>query len=202
MVFRSLGVKRPKLDPLLAERVPPGQHVTKRWPILHQGAVPEFDAQSWDFQIFGLVARPLRLTWSEFRELPLVEVAADMHCVTRWSKLDNTWQGVSAKEIMSRCRVLPEARFVLFHAEGGYSANLPLSAFDVEDVLLAVKHDGEDLSPEHGFPVRAVVPQRYAWKSAKWLRGIEFLAEDRPGFWEDYGYHLDGDPWREERFAE
>ncbi len=202
MVFRSLGVKRPKIDPSLAGRLPPGQHLTQRWPVLHQGAVPPFDPASWVFRVFGLVERPLRLTWPEFQALPRTTVGADMHCVTRWSKLDNVWEGVSARELLARARPLAEARFVLFHADGDYTANLPLAAFDDEDVLLALKHGGEDLTPEHGAPLRAVVPKRYAWKSAKWLRGIEFLAEDQPGFWENYGYHNDADPWREERFAE
>ena len=202
MVFRSLGVKRPKIAPELAERVPPGQHVTARWPVLHHGAIPPFNPAAWDLRVFGLIERPLRYTWEEFQALPRFTFTADMHCVTRWSKLDNAWEGVAAREIIARARPLPEARFVLLHAEGGYTANLDLDAFAADDVLLALKHGGEDLSPEHGQPLRAVIPSRYAWKGAKWLRAIEFLADDRPGFWEKYGYNNNADPWREERFAE
>ena len=182
--------------------MPPGQHVTQRWPVLHHGSIPPFNAATWDFRVFGLVEAPLRFTWDEFLALPRVTVTADMHCVTRWSKLDNSWEGVAAREIMSRTKVRPEARFVLFHADGGYTANIPLAAFDDDAALLAIKHNGEELAPEHGFPLRAVIASRYAWKSAKWLRGIEFLAEDHLGFWEQYGYNSNADPWNEERFAE
>ncbi len=202
MVVRGRPVKRPSIAPELANRVPPGQHVATRWPVLHHGEVPPFDPATWDFRVFGLVEEPLRLGWEEFLALPRITVAGDLHCVTRWSKLDNRWEGVAAREIVRRAKVRPEARFALLHADGGYTANLPLAALAADDALLALKHDGEDLLPEHGAPLRAVVPQRYAWKSAKWLRGIEFLAEDRPGFWEGFGYHDNADPWREERFAE
>ena len=202
MVFRSLGVKRPRVSPGLEDRVPPGQYLTERWPVLHHGTIPIFDPATWDLRIFGLVKQPLRLSWEAFQALPRVGVTADMHCVTRWSKLDNTWEGVAFREIMNRVQVLPEATHIVFHSDGGYTANLPLATVDDDDVVLATKHDGEDLSPEHGAPLRSVVPKRYAWKSAKWLRGIEFLAQDRPGFWEQYGYHNEADPWREERFTE
>ena len=202
MVSRSRVVRRPQIAPELDDRVPPGQFVTPRWPVLHHGKVPSFDPATWDFRVFGLVEEPLRFTWQEFRDLPRVTVAGDLHCVTRWSKLDNSWEGVAAGEIVRRARVRPEARFVLLHADGGYTANLPLAGFTAEDVVLALEHDGAALTPEHGFPVRAVVPKRYAWKSVKWLRAIEVLATNRPGFWEGYGYHDNADAWREERFAE
>ena len=202
MGFRAMGVKRPKISPELADRVPPGQHVTARWPVLHQGSGPEFDPVRWDLRVFGLVEAPLRFSWDEFLVLPRVQVRADMHCVTRWSTLDNTWEGVPAREILARAGVRPEARFVVFHAAEDYAANIPLAAFDDDDVVLAIKRNGEELTPEHGYPVRAIVPKRYAWKGAKWLRGIEFVAEDQPGFWEQYGYNNSADPWREERFAE
>jgi DMSO/TMAO reductase YedYZ molybdopterin-dependent catalytic subunit len=201
MAFRSTGLKRPKIPAELADRVPPGQYPTERWPVLHVGAVPGFDPATWDFRVFGLVERPVRLTWAEVQDLPTVEVTADMHCVTRWSKLDNRWEGVAAGEIIRLVGPAPAARFVLCRGEGGYSANLPLAAFAADDVVLAVAHDGATLSPAHGFPVRLVVPGRYAWKSVKWLRGIEFLPADVPGFWERYGYSASADPWREERFA-
>ena len=200
MLARPRGVKRPTIPPALADRVPPGQHVATRWPVLHHGDVPPFDPTTWDFRVFGLVEAPLRLTWDEFLALPRVSRAGDLHCVTRWSKLDNAWQGVPARDVVGRAGPRPEARFALFHAEGGYTANLPLAALD--DALLALAHDGEPLTPEHGFPLRAVVPSRYAWKGAKWLRAVEFLANDQPGFWESFGYHPNADPWREERFAE
>jgi len=202
MVVRPRAIKRPQIDPGLAHRLPPGQHLARRLPVLHHGDVPPFDPATWDLRVSGLVERPLRLTWPEFQQLPRVTVDGDLHCVTRWSKLDNRWEGVAARHVIALAGVKPEARFVLFHADGGYTANLPLAAFDADDALLALARDGEPLTPEHGAPLRVVVPRRYAWKSAKWLRGIEFLAEDRPGFWEEYGYHHDGDPWREERFAE
>jgi DMSO/TMAO reductase YedYZ molybdopterin-dependent catalytic subunit len=202
MVSRSSALKRPSVSPEMASRVPPGQFVTQRWPILHDGSVPAFDPATWDLRVFGLVEHELRFTWQDLQTLPRVVVNGDMHCVTRWSKLDNTWEGISLREIIQRAGVSPDARFVMFHAEAGYSANLPIAAVDGGDALLAMKHNGAELTPEHGFPLRAVVPARYAWKSAKWLRGIELMAEDRPGFWERYGYHSNADHWREERFAE
>jgi DMSO/TMAO reductase YedYZ molybdopterin-dependent catalytic subunit len=202
MAFRSTGLKRPKVPVELADRVPPGQYPTDRWPVLHVGAVPGFDPATWDVQVFGLVERPMRLTWAELQALPTVEITADMHCVTRWSKLGNRWEGVALRHLLDLAGVKPQARYLVFHCEGGYTANLPLEVAGGDDVLLALKHGGEPLAPEHGFPLRAVVPKRYAWKSAKWLRGIELLAEDRPGFWEQYGYSNSADPWQEERFAE
>lgn len=201
MVTRSRGVKRPVAVPTVGERLPPGQHPTRRWPVFHHGEIPAVDLATWDLRVFGLVEEPLRLTWAAFLALPRVTVTADMHCVTRWSALDHTWEGVAAAEIAARAKPRPGARFVLAHAEGGYTANLPLEAFLDPGALLASAHNGEALTPEHGAPLRLVVPDRYAWKSAKWLRGIEFLAEDRPGFWEGYGYHDNADVWREERFA-
>lgn len=201
MGVRPARVRRPLIPPEVAERVPPGQHPTRRWPVLHYGAIPPFDPETWDFSVLGEVQIPLRLDWREFQALPRVTVTGDLHCVTRWSKLDNSWQGVSAREIVERAGVTAEARFVLLHGEGGYTANLPIAALD-DGVLLAMANDGEALTPEHGAPLRAVIPSRYAWKSVKWLRAIEFLTEDRPGFWEAYGYHDNADPWREERFAD
>ena len=205
MIPRSLerrGLKRPRIAPELDGRVPPGQHPTRRWPVLHHGDVPVFDPQTWDLRLNGRIEKPVRLDWEAVLALPRITVNADLHCVTRWSALDNTWEGVAAREILSLVRLKSGAAFVLFHAEGGYTANLPLSAFADDDVLLAIKHNGEALTPEHGAPLRAIIPKRYAWKGPKWLRRIEFLAEDQPGFWEQYGYHNDADPWREERFAE
>ena len=202
MVFRSLGLKRPVIDPEIAGQIPPGQFRTERWPVLHQGAPPHFDPATWDFSVTGLVENPVRLTWHQFVHLPRKTIQADMHCVTRWSKLDNAWEGVPLRAVLEAARPRPAARFALIGCDGGYSTNLPFAALTEDDVLLALRHDGEELSPDHGFPVRLVVPQRYAWKSAKWVRSIELTADDRPGYWERYGYHGNGDPWREERFAE
>ena len=195
-------MRRPRVAPEIADRLPPGQFLTQRWPVLHYGAVPTFDPATWDLRVFGEVERPLRFSWEEVRALPRVTVRADMHCVTRWSKLDNTWEGVPARYVAEQAEVKTGAAFVLFHAEGGYTASVPLATFNDEDVVLVLKHDGEELTPEHGFPLRVVVPKRYAWKGPKWLRGIEFLTEDRLGFWEKYGYSNSADPWLEERFAE
>jgi DMSO/TMAO reductase YedYZ molybdopterin-dependent catalytic subunit len=202
MVSRPAGPKRPRVPDEVAERIPPGQFLTERWPVLHYGSIPPFEPASWDLRVFGLVEKELRFGWDDLLALPRVTVQADMHCVTRWSKLDNTWEGISARSLIETAGVKPEARFVLFHCDGGYTANIPLDVFDNDDVLLALKHDGADLTPEHGFPLRVVVPQRYGWKSAKWIRAIEFMAEDRPGFWEQYGYSMNADHWKEERFAE
>lgn len=189
-------------DPALAERVPPGQYVTEKFPVLHYGSVPQIDLARWELVVRGLVGRPLRLTWEEFRRLPRGRVVADIHCVTRWSKLGTTWEGVPFRTIVELAEVRPEASHVVAHAEGGYTTNLPLAVLLDDDVLLADTYEGAPLEPEHGFPVRLLVPKRYFWKSAKWLRGLEFLDHDEPGFWERYGYHNDADPWREERFSE
>jgi DMSO/TMAO reductase YedYZ molybdopterin-dependent catalytic subunit len=186
--------------PELAERIPPGQIATSRWPVLHQGVVPPFDRATWDFRVWGLVETPRVWSWQELTTLPMAESAGDLHCVTRWSSLDHQWRGVAARSIAEIVRPTAEARFVMLQGEGGYAANLSLAAFLATDVLLATHHNGEPLTPEHGGPLRAVAPGRYAWKSVKWLRGLEFLRDDQPGFWEAYGYSNSADPWREERF--
>lgn len=201
MTVRGRGFKRPTMPADLADRVPPGQFLTQRWPVLHFGGIPEFDASTWDFRVYGLVEHPLRFTWNEFRTLPRVEANGDLHCVSRWSKLDNRWQGVSLKFLLDQAGVLPAARFALLQCEAGYTANITLATARSDAVLLAVAHDGEPLTPEHGFPVRAIVPGSYAWKSAKWLRAIELLDQDRLGFWEQHGYSSSADPWSEDRFA-
>jgi DMSO/TMAO reductase YedYZ molybdopterin-dependent catalytic subunit len=196
----SPDVRRP-------ERIPPRQAETRKWPILHAGSVPKFDPAAWDFTIFPkpLVSAVKRFTWPEFLALPRVKVFADMHCVTRWSKLNNLWEGVATRELLNHVQVSPNATFVTIHSEYGFSTNLPVADFFGEDCLFALKHDGQDLSPDHGFPLRLVVPRLYAWKSAKWARGVEFMEEDRAGFWESWengGYHMRGDPWVEERFRD
>jgi DMSO/TMAO reductase YedYZ molybdopterin-dependent catalytic subunit len=183
-----------------AGRLPPGQSLTLKWPVLHYGAIPRFDPARWDFQISGLVEKPARLSWEEFNKLPQTEEVADFHCVTRWSRFDNRWQGVAVSEVLKLVKVSPEARFVLVHAEAGFSANLPLADFARPESLFAFRHDGEPLTAEHGYPVRLIVPHLYAWKSVKWVRGIELLASDQPGFWEQNGYHMYGDPFKDQRF--
>jgi DMSO/TMAO reductase YedYZ molybdopterin-dependent catalytic subunit len=180
--------------------VPPGQFVATRWPVLHQGEVPPFDPTTWDLRVWGLVEAPQCWTWETFVALPVVTVDGDLHCVTRWSSIGHAWTGVRPRTIVEIAGVQPDARFVILHGEAGYSANLPVAALFADDVMLATRHDGEPLTPEHGAPLRVVIPGRYAWKSVKWLRGLEFVSEDRPGFWEGYGYSNSADPWREERF--
>ncbi len=182
-------------------RVPPGQFVTEKWPVLTYGSTPKFDPKTWTFETFGLVEQPLRLTYEQFLALPRMEETADFHCVTQFSRLNNRWEGVSFREIARLTRPKAEAKFVVAHCDAGYTSNLPLEALIDDDVLLAYRHDGLDLSPEHGWPLRLVVPRRYAWKSAKWLRALEFLPQDRPGFWEVNGYSNNADPWKEERFS-
>jgi DMSO/TMAO reductase YedYZ molybdopterin-dependent catalytic subunit len=181
--------------------LPPGQSLTLKWPVLHYGSVPRFDSDRWDFRVYGLVEKPLRVTWDEFNKVPRISRTSDFHCVTRWSRFDNRWEGVSFREILKRVALKPGVAFVLVHAEQGFTANLPLEDLNREEVLFATHHDGEPLTAEHGFPLRLIVPHLYAWKSVKWVRGIEFLQHDYPGFWEQNGYHMRGDPWREERFS-
>ena len=185
-----------------AGRLPPGQSLTLKWPVLHAGSVPHFDPATWDFRVFGLVEEPLRLSWQEFSRLPTSEVIADMHCVTRWSRFDNRWGGVLATELMSRLKVKPDARHVMVHAEHGYTANLPLADFLRPATIFALTHDGDSLTAEHGYPLRLVVPHLYAWKSVKWVRGIELLDREEPGFWEQNGYHIYGDPFKEQRYSD
>lgn len=197
-LIRSSDVER-------AERIPPRQAETRKWPILHYGSIPGFNRQTWTFHIFGLVETGWQCSYDEFIALPRVQVHADMHCVTRWSKLDNLWEGVSTREVIRKVTLHPEAKFVMVHSDHGFTTNLPLADFLEEDCLFAWKHNGLDLEPEHGYPLRLVVPRLYAWKSAKWVRGIELMEADRPGFWEEWdhgGYHMRGDPWVEERFRD
>jgi DMSO/TMAO reductase YedYZ molybdopterin-dependent catalytic subunit len=197
------GKDRRELEQLMKRegRLPPGQSLTLKWPVLHYGSVPRFDPQTWDFRVYGLVDSPLRLTWKEFYALPKVRHTSDFHCVTRWSRFNNQWDGVAFRELLHRVRPKPEAAYVLVHAEQGFTANIPLVDLDREEVLLATDHDGEPLAPDHGYPLRLIVPHLYAWKSVKWVRGLEFLDHDTAGFWEQNGYHMYGDPWKEQRFG-
>lgn len=182
-------------------RVPPGQIVTDGFPVLHHGDVIYYrDLSQWNLRLFGLVEEELTISYRDFMELPRKEFSNDIHCVTTWSKLDNVWEGVAAATIMEMVQVKPEAKYVMLHAEQGWTTNLPLEDFKRDTSLLAIKHNGEILSPKHGYPVRMVVPHLYFWKSAKWLRGIEFMERDKPGFWERNGYHMYGDPWKSQRY--
>ncbi|MBN8201771.1 sulfite oxidase-like oxidoreductase [Bacillus sp. NTK034] len=185
-----------------SSRVPPNQNVTTAFPVLHYGNVPHYkDMQEWSLQIFGEVEKELSFSHEEVMNLPQTQYKNDIHCVTGWSKLDNVWEGVSAAEIARQAGVKETAQFVILHAEEGWTTNLPIKDFLKSTSLLAHTHNGELLTPEHGFPLRAVIPHLYFWKSAKWIRGIEFSEIDKPGFWEKNGYHNYGDPFREQRFS-
>jgi len=186
------------LDP---SRLPPGQYLTEKWPVLHAGDVPQTDLATWDFTVFGEVEEPLRLGWDEFNELERTETTQDIHCVTRWSRFDAQFGGVHWRELAKLARPKRSARFVVAHAEQGFTSNVPLEYLEDENALLATHADGEQLTPEHGWPLRLVIPKKYFWKSAKWLRGIELRATDEPGFWERYGYHNEADYWKEERYS-
>lgn len=194
-------LRGPRLPEGVAARVPPGQRLVRTWPVLHYGRVPPFDEASWDLRVFGLVERPLTLSYAELKAMGPVTARADMHCVTGWSTLDNDWEGVPFRTLAERAGPLPEARWVIAHCDGAYTSDLSLEAMMEDDVLLAWAHGGRSLTPDHGFPLRLVVPKRYGWKSAKWLRGLEFSAHNRRGFWEVRGYHIHADPWREERYT-
>lgn len=193
-------------------RLPPGQSLTQKFPVLHYGSVPDFNPQTWDFKFFGELDSPLTLSWDEFIKLPRKQVRMDIHCVTRWSKFDTVWEGIALQDLVTSglLKIKPSARFVIEHAEFGFTTNVPISIALAENFLLATHLDGEPITPDHGYPVRAVVgaiPGRddlkdiYFWKGAKWLRGLEFTSDDQPGFWEQAGYHNDADIWKEQRFG-
>jgi DMSO/TMAO reductase YedYZ molybdopterin-dependent catalytic subunit len=184
-----------------ARRLPPGQTLVTNFPVLSYGPTPRFNPAKWDLRLFGLVERTLRFTWQEFQALPRVRQVADFHCVTTWSRFDNQWEGVKTTALAAMAGVKAEAKFVVILCDGGYTTNLPIAEFLDDDVMLALRHDSKDLEPDHGGPLRLVVPKLYGWKSAKWLRAVEFTARDRRGFWEVRGYHNHGDPWREERYS-
>src|SRR5436305_1466055 len=193
--------RKQKEQQMLREgRLPPGQSLTIKWPVLHYGSVPRFDPDRWNFRVWGLVEHPAQFTWEEFNQLPRTKDTSDFHCVIRWSRFDNQWDGVAFREILKLVNPKPEASHVLVHAEQGFTANVPLADLDRDDVLLATHHDGEPLTPDHGYPLRLVVPHLYAWKSVKWVRGFDFLSEDQAGFWEQNGYHMRGDPFTVQRF--
>jgi DMSO/TMAO reductase YedYZ molybdopterin-dependent catalytic subunit len=183
------------------ERIPPGQHEEKKWPVLHAGSVPKIDISKWKFRMWGLVEEEKELSFQEFMSLKQVKVFSDIHCVTSWSKLNNLWEGVSTSTLKEVVEILPEAKYVLVHAYKNFTTNLSLEDFFAPDVVLATKNNGESMTTSHGGPVRLVVPRLYFWKSAKWVNGVEFLARDKRGFWESGGYHNHGDPWKEERYS-
>lgn len=193
------GKVKSKGDP---SRVPPNQHVTTKFPVLHAGNVPYYENLSkWDLQVFGLLNHPTRFTYEDLMSMPQIEQGNDIHCVTGWSKLDNVWQGISTLQLVQDLGLHENAKFCILHAEEGWTTNLPIEDFLRETSLLAHSHNRELLTPEHGFPFRAVFPHLYFWKSAKWIRAIQFTEHNHPGFWERNGYHMKGDPWKEERFT-
>ncbi len=200
-LFRSKAeekVRKAGYDP---SRLPPGQYFTDKWPVLHTGEVPNVDLATWTLSITGEVEEPLTLGFDELKALPSTEVTTDIHCVTRWSRFDAVFQGVHWRELARLCRPKATASFAIAHAEAGFTANVPLAALEDANALIAYEADGESLTPDHGWPVRLVVPTKYFWKSAKWLRGIELSSIDKPGFWERYGYHNDADFWQEQRYG-
>jgi len=182
-------------------RLTPGQSLTQKFPVLTYGPNARFDPNTWDMRVFGEVDQEMRWSWDEFLALPTVSITCDIHCVTRWSKFDTVWEGVRFNEFVKLFGVKPTAKYVIAHCDQGYTTNLPIEAMMEDDVLLTYKYNGQFLEPDHGFPVRTLVPKRYFWKSAKFLRGLEFSPTDKPGFWENAGYHNNGDPWAEERYG-
>ena len=200
----EFGLKRPDQvktapDQGKGERVPPGQFLSKKFPVLTYGSAPQVDLARWKIRIFGLVEREIELDWQQFKDLDWVTVTADFHCVTQWSSLDNTWEGVTVADLVTLAGAKPEAKFIMAHCYGGYTTNLPLDVA-LEEGLVVHRQNGEELGMDHGWPTRLIVPSRYAWKSAKWVNGIELMADDAPGFWEQRGYNNNADPWKEERF--
>jgi DMSO/TMAO reductase YedYZ molybdopterin-dependent catalytic subunit len=212
-MFESIMRRKQEEDQMRAAgRLPPGQSLTNRFPVLHYGPVPSFDPQSWDFRVWGEVEKELRLSWDEFNQLPRTRLTMDLHCVTAWSKFDTVWEGVSVRTLLDLglVKFKPGAHFVLEHAEYGYTTNLPVEVLLQENFLMATHFDGKPIEPDHGYPLRGVIgaiPGRddlvtpYLWKGAKWLRGLQFITQDQLGFWEQAGYHNDADVWKEERYA-
>jgi DMSO/TMAO reductase YedYZ molybdopterin-dependent catalytic subunit len=200
-LFRSKAEEKVRAAGYDPTRLPPGQYLTEKWPVLHAGDVPSADLATWDFRVWGEVEEPLTLSLDELRALPATDVTTDIHCVTRWSRFDARFRGVHWSELAKLCRPKPSARFVIAHAEAGFTSNVPLAAIEDEQALVAYEADGEPLTPDHGFPVRLLVPSKYFWKSAKWLRGLELSPVDKPGFWERYGYSNDADYRQEQRYG-
>jgi len=202
-MFRSKAEKKAREAGYDPARLPPGQYLTDKWPVLHAGSVATYPAGlvGWDLRVWGEVDNPVTLTWDELNGLPRVEVTQDIHCVTRWSRFDASFEGIPWSSLAELVQPLPGARFAIAHAEAGFTANVPLEFLELEGAMLATHADGEPLSVEHGRPLRLIVPGKYFWKSAKWLRGIELRSDDEPGFWERLGYHNDADPFLEQRYG-
>jgi DMSO/TMAO reductase YedYZ molybdopterin-dependent catalytic subunit len=200
-LFRSKAedkVREAGYDPA---RLPPGQYFTAKWPVLHAGEVPKVDIATWTLELSGEVEEPVTLSYEQLSDLPATEVTTDIHCVTRWSRFDAQFKGVHWRELAKLCRPKPSAHFAIAHAEHGFTSNVPLEALEDENALIVYEADGKRLTPDHGYPVRLFIPTKYFWKSAKWLRGIELSAVDKPGFWERYGYHNNADFWQEQRYG-
>ena len=200
-LFRSKAEEKVRQAGYDPARLPPGQYLTEKWPVLHAGDVPKTDLATWDFKVWGEVEEPLTLTFERLQELPATEVTTDIHCVTRWSRFDARFKGVHWRELAALCRPKPSARFVIAHAEEGFTANVPLATLEDEQALIVYEAGGAALTPEHGWPLRLFIPSKYFWKSAKWLRGLELSAVDKPGFWERYGYHNEADYRQEQRYG-
>ena len=195
-----MSIFKKNLSPEIQARIPNGQYLTTKFPVLTYGSTPRIQPEDWKLRVFGEVESESVFSWADVMAMPQVELTSDFHCVTTWSKLDNVWKGVAMREFLKHIRIKENAEFVMAHCYGGYTTNIPLEALDDDDVLLAYGHNGANLDPEHGFPMRLVVPKRYAWKSAKWISGLEFMEKDRAGFWERNGYSMNADPWTEERY--
>ena len=200
-LFRSKAEDKVRAAGYDPARLPPGQYLTEKWPVLHAGEVPNVDLEAWSLRVWGEVENEVTLSFAELEALPATEVTTDIHCVTRWSRFDAHFKGVHWGEIAKLVHPKPSARFVIAHAEQGFTANSPLAAIEHDNALIVYEADGEPLTPDHGWPVRLFVPTKYFWKSAKWLRGIELTASDKPGFWERYGYNNNADYWKEERYG-
>ena len=193
--------RSPKADPAFGERLPPGQVLTERFPILHEGEVPEYDLANWSLRLFGTLAQPIELRYADLQALPQRKLRCDIHCVTRWSKFDTEWSGVHLQDLLQAFDLQPTSAFVMAHADHDYQTNLRLDDLLHADTLLATHYTGQPLTAQHGWPLRLVVAGRYFWKSAKWLRGLEFVEQEQAGFWERNGFHLHADPFVEQRFS-
>ncbi|UKS28848.1 sulfite oxidase-like oxidoreductase [Paenibacillus sp. HWE-109] len=199
--IKRMQIPNVEIPPELADRIPPGQVVTDRFPILHEGEVPQYDMTAWSLRVFGLVKEEKSFSYEQLMALPRTQVVCDIHCVTRWSKLDTVWEGILFRDFLRLLDVQPEGKYVMIHADNDYETNVPLEDLMGDDILLAMTFDGKPLTQKHGWPLRLVVPHLYFWKSAKWIQGIEFMAEDREGFWERNGFHNIADPFEEQRFS-
>jgi len=198
---RIRKMKVPSVGTSMSDRVPPGQVVTDRFPILHEGEVPAYDMTEWTLRVFGEVEEERVVTYEQLLAMPQTQVLCDIHCVTRWSKLDTAWEGILFRDFLRLLEIKPQGKFVMLHADNDYETNVPLEDLMGDHVLLALKYDGKPLTPKHGWPLRLIVPHLYFWKSPKWIRGVEIMKDDREGFWEQNGFHNVADPFLEQRFS-